>query len=77
MENEWRHDKTCFRGFRPSPAQTGCTKMVRGLEFRIYEVEGLYYHCSENKDVIVQLICVFVFTYYAKSRFPNDAAQMA
>ena len=25
-------------------------KMARGLKFRIYEVEGLYYPCSENKD---------------------------
>ena len=25
-------------------------KMVRGLEFRIEEVEGLYYPCSENKS---------------------------
>ena len=24
-------------------------KMVRDLKFRIYEVEGLYYPCSENK----------------------------
>ena len=24
-------------------------KMVRGLKFRIYEVEELYYLCSENK----------------------------
>ena len=24
-------------------------KMARGLKFRIYEVEGLYYVCSENK----------------------------
>ena len=24
-------------------------KMARGLKFRIYEVEGLYYPCSENK----------------------------
>ena len=24
--------------------------MARGLKFRIYEVEGLYYPCSENKD---------------------------
>ena len=23
--------------------------MARGLKFRIYEVEGLYYLCSENK----------------------------
>ena len=53
-------------------------KMVRGLKFRIQEVEGLYYHCSENKDVdqlvTTKLICVFVFEY-AKSRFSNDKAQ--
>ena len=24
-------------------------KMARGLKFRIYEAEGLYYLCSENK----------------------------
>ena len=24
-------------------------KMARGLKFRIYKVEGLYYPCSENK----------------------------
>ena len=24
-------------------------KMARGLKFRIYEVKGLYYLCSENK----------------------------
>ena len=26
-------------------------KVVRGLKFRIEEVEELYYLCSENKDV--------------------------
>ena len=25
-------------------------KMARGLKFRIQEVKGLYYPCSENKD---------------------------
>ena len=24
-------------------------KMARGLKFRLYKVEGLYYLCSENK----------------------------
>ena len=24
-------------------------KMASGLKFRIYEIEGLYYPCSENK----------------------------
>ena len=48
-------------------------KMARGLKFRIYEAEGLYYLCSEIKALIsfavtAKLICVFVFAY-AKSRF--------
>ena len=33
-------------------------KMARGLKCRIYEVEGLYYLCSENSCALtVQLIC--------------------
>ena len=33
-------------------------KLARGLKFRIYKVEVLYYVCSENSCVvIVQLIC--------------------
>ena len=59
-------------------------KMSRGLKFRIYEVEELYYLCSENKGadqlrdyscaaVIAQLICDFVLAY-ANSRFSYDAA---
>ena len=33
------------------PHKLGCTphKMARGLKFRIWEGEGLYYLCSENK----------------------------
>ena len=46
--------------------------MVRGLKFRIYEEEGLYYLCSENKGAD-QLICTFVFAY-VNSRFSHDAA---
>ena len=42
--------------------------MARGLKFRIYNVEGLYYLSSENKALIsfagtAKLICVFVFAY--------------
>ena len=53
-------------------------KMVRGSKFRIYEEEGLYYPCSENKGAdqlrgFAKLICVFVFAY-AKSRFSYDEA---
>ena len=55
-------------------------KLARGLKFRIKEVDGLYYPCSENKALIsfaitAKLICVFVFAY-AKSRFSHDAAQL-
>ena len=53
-------------------------KMARGLKFRIYKVEGLYYLCGENKGVIsfavtAKPICVFVFAY-AKCSFSRDAA---
>ena len=55
-------------------------KMARGSKFRIYEVEGLYYSCSENKGAD-QLrgyreadprLCFA----YAKSRFSHDAAHL-
>ena len=54
--------------------------MARDLKLRIYEVEGLYYPCSENKGqisfvVTVKLICAFV-SAYAKSRFSDDVAHM-
>ena len=61
-------------------------KIARGLKFRIYKVEGLYYLCSENKgadqrrgyreaDLTAKLICVFVFAY-AKRWFSQDAAHL-
>ena len=43
-------EKTCLRGFRPGTTLNGPQKMPRGLKFRIYEVEGVYYQCSENKS---------------------------
>ena len=49
-------------------------KMARGLKFCIiYEVEGLYCLCSENKGA--DQLCVFVFAY-AKIRFSHDAARI-
>ena len=41
------HDKTCLRGFRPGPTQTGLYNHRRRLEAK--EVEELYYLCKENK----------------------------
>ena len=76
--NEPRCEKTGLQGFRPGTTQTGLYSY--SLKFRIYEVEGLYYPCNENKGadqlrVTAQLICVLVFAY-AKSWFSHDAAQM-
>ena len=48
-KNESRCEKTGLRDFRPGPTQTGLYNYYYRLEFRIYEVEGLYYPCSENK----------------------------
>ena len=53
-------------------------KMARCLKFRIKEVEGLNYPCSENKgadQLRGKLICAFVFAY-AKCWFSHDMAQM-
>ena len=50
-------------------------KVARGLKFRIYKVEGLYYLCSENKGP-AKLICVFVYAY-VKCWFSHDAAQLS
>ena len=42
-------------------------KMARGLKLCIYEVEGLYYPCSEKTKALIsfavtgKLICVFCF----------------
>ena len=54
---EPRHKKTGLRDFRLGPTQSDTNraeptqKMVRGLKFQILKEEGLYYLCSENKDV--------------------------
>ena len=44
---EPRCEKTGLRGFPPGPTQTGLYNHRKW--FRIQEVEGLYYLCSENK----------------------------
>ena len=51
-------------------------KMARGFKFRIQEVEGLYYLCSENKDADREADLRLCFRIYAKSWFSHDAAQM-
>ena len=67
--------KTCLRGLTRSGTNRAVKsqKMVRGLKFQIYEEEGLYYLCSENKgtDQLARSHCALVFAY-AKSRFSND-----
>ena len=63
-------------------------KMARGLKFRIYEVEGLYYPCSENKgpdqlrgyrEADLRLcfrICKMLVFAYVKCWFSHDAAHI-
>ena len=55
-------------------------KIARGLQFWIWEEEGLYCLCTENKGAdqlccYGKLICCFVFAY-AKSLFSHDAAHI-
>ena len=47
-----RREKTCLRGFRPSPTKhdVKLQKNVTGLEFRIQGVEGMYYLHNESRD---------------------------
>ena len=56
--------------------------MARGLKFRIYKDEGLYYPYRKKTmalsscAVTAHLICVFVFAY-AKNRFSHDATHIS
>ena len=55
--------------------------MVRGFKFRILEVEGLYYPCSENKGADQlrghrEADLRLCFRMYAKSRFSHKEAHM-
>ena len=57
--------------------------MARGLKFRIKEVEGLYYPCSENKGADqlrgyreADMRHIFLVFAYAKSRFSHEAAHL-
>ena len=55
-------------------------KMARGLKFRIWKVEGLYYLCSENKGADqlrgYREADLRFFFAYAKCWFSHDAAQI-
>ena len=55
--------------------------MDRGLKFRIYKVEGLYYLSSENKGADQlhghrEADLRLCFRIYAKRLFSHDATQM-
>ena len=52
-------------------------KMARGLKIRIYEVEGLYYPSSGNKDAEhLREVDLRLCFPYAKSRFSHNEAQI-
>ena len=55
-------------------------KMARGLKFRIKEVEGLYYLCSENKGANqlrnYRQADLHLCFAYAKSQFSHNEAQI-
>ena len=45
--------------------------MARGLQFWVYEVEGLYYlrsetKCTDQLPMTLQLFCIFVFAFAEK-----------
>ena len=56
-------------------------KMARGLKFRIQEVEGFYYLCSEinSADQLHSYYAAdlrLCFFAYGKSRFSHNVAQL-
>ena len=80
---EPRCEKTCLRGFRPGPTQTGLYSHRRWLKARNF-VFMKYRDCTSyvaktkaliSFAVTAKLICVLVFAY-AKSRFSHDEAHM-
>ena len=50
--------------------------MARGLKFRIYKVEGLYYLSSENKGADQLRDLRLCFRIYANRLFSHDVTQM-
>ena len=63
--------KTCLRGFRPGPTQTGLYNT--SLKYRVKEVQGLHYLRIENKGA--NKMRGFVFAY-AKRMFSHAAANI-
>ena len=56
-------------------------KMARDLKFQIWEVEGLYYLCSENKGVdqlrrYLKAYLLLCLSHMQKRWFSHDAAQL-
>ena len=47
-KKEQHRKKTCLRGFRPGPTQTGLYNHSRWTT-DLKKVDGLYYPCSEHK----------------------------
>ena len=60
MTDEPPREKTCLWGFRPGLRQTGLysqRRLIRGLKFRIKEVEGLFYlYVAKTKGLISYVV---------------------
>ena len=81
MSRVMRKPTFCFPTWSDTNQTVQLQKMARGLKFRIYEVEGLYYPCSENKYREADLrlcfrICKMLVFAYVKCWFSHDAARI-
>ena len=82
--NEPRCEKTCLRGFRPGPTQTGLCNHRRCLEawnFRVRKKRYCTIRVAKTRALIsfavtAKLICVFVFAYAKRCFFFHDKAQI-
>ena len=75
---ERHHEKTCLLWGFPTRSDTNWAiqplKMATGLKFRIKEVEGLYYLCSEIKEAdklrVYSTATLRLFLHMEKASFP-------
>ena len=80
---ESRRGKTCLRGFRPGPTQTGLydhRRLLEAYNFGFRKLRECTIFVAKTQALIscavtAQLICTFVFAN-VKSRFSHDVAHL-
>ena len=75
---ESHRKKTCLRGFRPCPTQSGLynhRKWLDAWNFGYRKKRNITIYVAKTKAITAQVFRVFVFAY-AKIRFTHDATHL-